>query len=765
MRLPDWRDIAAGPEAPPEVAADVAIAQAERFHAKAPLEAFFTLLTCLVLLAAYWGEEAVSVIGVWATAGGALALGRIRAGRAAMRDGGKSPTGWMVWHTVASGLVWGGLIALLAVYSSDDHAVVLGVLAASVLCVGAYLHAPLPAASLAYSMIVLAGAVAGFWLGRLPFAAETALLLSGCLAAMRFFTRLNTTNLVREHVSASRLRESEATIRMLLKDFESHSADWLWRTDADIRIQNPSERFAEVAGVPQENLQGASFLALLSADSARELGEAMRARRSFRDLILRAGSDDEERWWSLSGQPGSDGGYRGVCSDITLHRTAEARLAHVRDFDAVTGLPNRNMLVQQLGEAEQVWSDGGPGWALFHVDLDNFKSVNDMQGHSAGDAYLRAIGQVLGDAVGEGAFVARLGGDEFAVLVRHTGPVEAQVIAEVIVDSLLAPVAVSGRQVMVSGTVGVALGPKDGPGPAAMMKNAELALYRAKAQGRGNACFFEPEMDVSARWKADLEADLRAALANDAMDIVFQPLVNTRSGEVNGYETLLRWNRPRHGLVSPAAFIACAEETGIIIPLGEWVIRKAISEAARWTREVPVAINLSPSQLANPALISTVVSALASSGLDPARLEIEITESVLMSETEQNLRVLHALRDIGARISLDDFGTGYSSLAYLDAFPFSKIKIDQKFVRDIGTNPANQAIVRAMIALATDLGMAVTAEGVENEQQAAILASLGATQVQGFLYSRPIPASEIESRAAAPAPSAVVHSLPRASGF
>lgn len=750
---------------PPTVVAEVEAAQQQRFHAQAPLAAFFTLLTCLVLLAAYWGDEALSVVGISATTGGALALSRIRAAGAASTGDVTVRTSWITRHTLISGFAWGGLITLLAASSGREHDLLLGVLAASVLCIGAYLHSAVPGASLAFSLIVLAGAVAGLTLGGRPFVIEAAVLLAGCVAATRFFTQLNTANLIREHQSAAEIRESEATIRILLKDFESHSSDWLWRTDDEGRVLAPSDRFAQAAFISRDDLQNASFAALFLADSARELEDAMRNRRSFRDLILRASAGDEERWWSLSGQPGPDGGYRGVCSDITLHRTTEARLAHVRDYDGVTGLPNRNMLVRELADAEELSRQTGEVFALYYVDLDNFKSINDMQGHAAGDAFLQAIGQVLGDAVGEGAYVSRLGGDEFAILVRDTSREEAQTVAEVIVDSLLAPVSIGGRQLMVSGSVGVAVGPADGPDPAAMMKNAELALYRAKAFGRGNACFFEAEMDVNARWKADLESDLRAALVNDAMDVYFQPLIHTGTGEVNGYETLLRWNRPRHGLVSPAVFIACAEETGIIIPLGEWVIRKAISEAALWANEVPVAINLSPTQLANPSLLSTVISALAASGLDPARLEIEITESVLMSETEQNLRVLHALRDIGARISLDDFGTGYSSLAYLDAFPFSKIKIDQKFVRDIGSNPANQAIVRAVIALASDLGMAVTAEGVENEQQAAILASLGATQVQGFLYSRPMPASEIEQRPSATRPTGEVVPLARASGF
>jgi len=290
------------------------------------------------------------------------------------------------------------------------------------------------------------------------------------------------------------------------------------------------------------------------------------------------------------------------------------------------------------------------------------------------------------------------------------------------------------------------MAPANGADPAILMKNAELALYRAKAQGRGCARFFEVGMEEDARVRANLETDLRNALATESMDVYFQPLVNTRTRKVAAYETLLRWNRPGHGLVSPAVFISIAEETGIIVPLGDWVIRKAIEEAAQWRDEVTVAINLSPAQMKSPSLVATVVGALAASQLDPSRLEIEIVESVLMDETEQNIRTLHALRELGVKIALDDFGTGYSSLSYLRAFPFDKIKIDQRFVREIDTSNENQAIVRAIISLARDLKMRVTAEGVENEQQAAVLAGLGCTEVQGFLYSRPVPASELEKK-------------------
>ena len=481
----------------------------------------------------------------------------------------------------------------------------------------------------------------------------------------------------------------------------------------------------------------------------------MRHRRPFRDEALRVRIGSREVWWSLSGQPAADGGWRGVCSDITRSRDAEARIAYVTEYDALTDLPNRAVLVRQLEIAEEAGRASDESFALFVIDLDNFKALNNTQGRPVGDAYLRVVAGRLRDCVGQTAFLARLGGDEFAVLHRDMRADDAGGVAELIVDALLAPVTLNGKEILAGGSVGVAMAPENGSDPAILMKNAELALYRAKAQGRGCARFFEPGMEENARVRADLETDLRTALASEAMDVYFQPLVNTRTRKVSGYETLLRWNRPGHGLVSPAVFISCAEETGIIVPLGEWVIRKAIEEAAQWRDDVTVAVNLSAAQMHNPSLVATVVGALAASQLDPSRLEIEIVESVLMDETEHNIRTLHALRQLGVKIALDDFGTGYSSLSYLRAFPFDKIKIDQRFVRDIDTSVENQAIVRAVISLARDLGVRVTAEGVENEQQAAILAGLGCTEVQGFLYSRPIPASEVEKVEAdkRPAPS------------
>lgn len=740
----------------------ISAARRQTFHSLAPLAAIHSLLNAVVLTFAFWNYAAMPLVFVWCYTSAVLIFLRVRDSRQQeATTNAKAADNRIVRYTLLSGAMWGLIIATLIASSGREHDLLLGLFTAAILCVGALLHSSFPLASLGYSILVGGGACFGMVIGNHAWSINAILLIAASVMALQRFAATNHATEVKRQLANAATQEATETMTLLLQDFEAHSADWLWRVDADGRLAKPSQRFVDAAGLPPQVLEGGRLLALFAPESAHQLDETLKKRLPFHDEVMRVSIDGVDAWWSLSGQPTSDGGWRGVCSDITRSRDAEARIAYVTEFDGLTDLPNRAMLIRQLEVAQANLDIGGEGFALFVVDLDNFKTINDTQGHPAGDAYLKVVSQRLRDSIGPDAFLARLGGDEFAVLKRDVLADEAGEVADLIVDALLAPVYLGGKEILAGGSVGVAMAPENGSDPAELMKNAELALYRAKAQGRGCARFFEPGMEQDARVRADLETDLRAALASEAMDVYFQPLVNTRTHKVSGYETLLRWNRPGHGLVSPALFISCAEETGIIVPLGEWVIRKAIEEASQWKDDVTVAINLSPAQMKNPSLVATVISALAASQLDPSRLEIEIVESVLMDETEHNIRTLHALRELGVKIALDDFGTGYSSLSYLRAFPFDKIKIDQRFVRDIDSAPENRAIVKAVISLARDLGMRVTAEGVENEQQAAILASLGCTEVQGFLYSRPIPAAEIDKRESVARPAGNLRSLRR----
>jgi diguanylate cyclase (GGDEF)-like protein/PAS domain S-box-containing protein len=432
--------------------------------------------------------------------------------------------------------------------------------------------------------------------------------------------------------------------------------------------------------------------------------------------------------------------------DVTERKQAEARIAYMAHHDALTGLPNRVMFHERLADAlARVRRAGaGPGLAVHCLDLDHFKSVNDTLGHPVGDLLLKAVAERLGAWVGEEALVARLGGDEFAVIQPlATGPDAAGELASRLIAVVAAPYEVQGHEVVIGASIGIAIAPDDGETAEELLRNADMALYRAKGEGRGASHFFEPEMDRRIQARRSLELDLRKALANGEFELFYQPLINLGSNAVTGFEALLRWRHPERGMISPAEFIPLAEEIGLIVPLGEWVLRQACSEAATWPGEIKVAVNLSPAQFRSRGVVQAVMSALAHSRLPPQRLELEITESVLLGETEANLATLHRLREIGARISMDDFGTGYSSLSYLRSFPFDKIKIDRSFVRELAERLDCVAIVRAVAGLGASLGIATTAEGVETPEQLERLRREGCTEVQGFLFSPPRPADEI----------------------
>ena len=446
---------------------------------------------------------------------------------------------------------------------------------------------------------------------------------------------------------------------------------------------------------------------------------------------------------SLDLSPLPDGGWS-VAIEEAASRAAARRAAAGGSEDTLTGLANRAAFGRRLDEAHAGLSRTGTPFAVLAIDLDRFKHVNDTLGHELGDAVLRVVAQRLRAVVRDGDCAARLGGDEFAVLqvgVADAG--EAEVLARRIVDLLGRAYVVQGHLVAIGASVGISLAGPDAVPPEHLLRHADLALYRAKADGRDTFRFFEPVMDERLRARRELELDLRKALALRQFELHFQPQMNLSTDRLVGCEALIRWRHPTRGMVSPAEFIPLAEETGLIVPIGEWVVRTACREAVLWPESLSVAVNLSPAQFKSRKLVEVVASALSSSGLAPRRLELEITEGVLLQENEANLATLHALRDLGLRISMDDFGTGYSSLNYLRSFPFDKIKIDRSFVADISTKPDCVAIIRAIASLGLSFGMTTVAEGVETADQMRRIRDEGCTDVQGYLISRPVPAPDI----------------------
>ena len=438
--------------------------------------------------------------------------------------------------------------------------------------------------------------------------------------------------------------------------------------------------------------------------------------------------------------------FNRLIDTLEAKQRLEAQLVHMAHHDGLTSLPNRVLFREKL-QLELARVRRGEKLAVLCLDLDQFKSVNDTLGHPVGDALLQAVADRMRDCVREVDTVARLGGDEFAIIqVGLSEPDAAIVVAERLIRAMSEPFDISGHHVVIGTSIGIAFAPDDAEDSELIIKSADLALYRAKTDGRGVFRFFEPEMDARMQARRILELDLRRALIQCEFELYYQPLVNLQSNKVSGFEALLRWNHPEHGLIPPSSFIPIAEEIGLIVPIGEWVVGRACAEAATWPEELKVAVNLSPAQFKSKGLVLAVTSALARSGLGPHRLELEITETVLLLESEATLATLHQLRELGVKISMDDFGTGYSSLSYLRSFPFDKIKIDRSFVQDVAEQSSgSQAIVKAVSGLGKNLGMTTTAEGVETAEQLSWLRLEGCSEVQGYLFSRPMPASDVRS--------------------
>jgi diguanylate cyclase (GGDEF)-like protein len=542
----------------------------------------------------------------------------------------------------------------------------------------------------------------------------------------------------------------------LVAEFETHSTGWFWQTDTQGRVTYLSSKVAGELDAPGMPAVGESLTALFRVDSAapeteRTLAFHLSSRTAFSNYSVRpAAAGKLERWWSISGRPITDDlgrfqGFIGSGNDLTEHRRAEAEITRLALFDSLTGLANRQRMRLSLDQALNQQSTGHRATSLFLLDLDRFKAVNDTLGHQTGDSLLKQVGQRLQRSIGDAGLVGRLGGDEFQVVI----PGEANrdrlaALATEVIAALSQPYFIDGSSITIGCSIGIALAPEHGSDPETLVRNADLALYAAKADGRGIHRFFRDELLAGAKSRKQLEDDLRHALVQDQLHVAYQPVVSTRTERIVGYEALVRWNHPTRGAVSPAEFIPVAEECGLIEAIGEWVLRTACMEAATWPKDVRVAVNVSPIQFANPALPTIVTSALAKSGIAPARLELEITEGVFLDETASSEHMFKMLKGVGVRLALDDFGTGYSSLGYLKKAPFDKIKIDQSFVKGAAVaGNRNAAIIKAIVTLADTLGMETTAEGVEIQDEIGLIRELGCSHIQGYVYGKPARAEEV----------------------
>jgi diguanylate cyclase (GGDEF)-like protein/PAS domain S-box-containing protein len=521
--------------------------------------------------------------------------------------------------------------------------------------------------------------------------------------------------------------------------------------DQDQRLIVCNRRYMEMYGLSPDRVSPGTYLREL-VRHREDTGSFEGDVDTYCDGILRSVERQQSalvetgdgRLIEIKNEPCTDGGWLATHEDVTERVRAEERIARLAHYDSLTDLPNR-VLMRGCLERHVAELSQGSAFAVLYIDLDGFKGVNDSFGHEVGDELLRETADRMRACVGESDLVARLGGDEFAIIKAGAGDSDGlAVLAERILDALRMPFICQGQEIAISASIGVVIAPDHGRSAEDLLKRADLAMYAAKSEGRRTFRFFVPEYDTRAGQRRQIELDLRQALGRGEFEVHYQPLVDLAANVVTGCEALLRWRHPNRGMISPAEFIPVAEETGLISEIGEWVLRQACMEAASWPAHISVAVNVSPVQFRSNTLALKVAAAIAESGLSPERLELEVTETVLISDDNEALTILHQLRDLGVLIALDDFGTGYSSLSYLHRFPFDKIKIDRSFVGDIGKTEDSSPIVQAVVQMAAARQIATTAEGVETESQREILRQLGCSQMQGFLFSPAVPASKLK---------------------
>ncbi|WP_435418193.1 EAL domain-containing protein [Parerythrobacter aurantius] len=563
---------------------------------------------------------------------------------------------------------------------------------------------------------------------------------------------------LRGAVAEAGMAERNEVVSLLLREFEENEADWLWQIDTTRKVRSASPRFAFAMGVEPEAAEGVPFLQLIAGKawetgqfpaSLHDLAERLKRRESFSNLLVKVSIDNESRWWELSGTPmlddkGQHIGFRGVGSDVTEQRESSEKIAYLARYDTLTELPNRLMLNEALGEAMRYARQWRSRCAFLMIDLDRFKAVNDTLGHLVGDRLLAQVSARLKELMTENEICGRLGGDEFAIVIRDASDrARVEDVARRVIKRLSEPYEVDHHTLYVGASVGSAVAPRDGKSVEELMRNADLALYRAKDLGGAEHCIYEPSLHKSAEERRKLEFSLRNALEKGEMLLHFQPVVDANDESIISFEALLRWNSEEHGFVSPVKFVPLAEETRLIVPIGSWVLEQACIEAAGWPAPTKVNVNVSPEQLVEPDFAATVVRALSVSGLEPSRLEIEVTESIFLRDANVARGALEEVMALGCQVALDDFGTGYSSLGYLRTLRFSTIKVDRSFVQGAAQgNNESIAIIRAVVAMADSLDMTTTAEGVENADEARMIRDMGCTKIQGYYFGRPMSAQD-----------------------
>jgi diguanylate cyclase (GGDEF)-like protein len=772
-------------EAEPAVAAGFRAQQIGSILRLTPLTMLANAVNALALLIIFYDSPSFHYVALWAAVLGCI----IYKGTRAWLLQRKRPPPERVstralvratQHAAALGVIW-ALLPILVFNNADAHlTLLLTSVCIGMLCAGGFALSTVPQASMAYVLLVALGCevalikddIAQNWDLAVLLLLYSFIVCSAVLSSAKTFGA----RLMAEAESA----HQQQLVSLLLHDFESHTSDWLWELGHHGVLRAPSQKLAALLGQRAAVLTQKPFAELFDADYARselvennavaQLEQHLQQQEPFRELVVPILIRGERHWWQLTAKPLFNNkeqfsGWRGVGSDVTHKRNAELEMRRLANFDSLTKLANRHCFYMQLESLKK--HNQFTAFTLFFLDLDNFKNVNDSLGHGVGDLVLKSVAQRLLKTVRSNDVLARLGGDEFAIISPgEDSAAQASQLAQRILSTFVEPCIIDGKSLPIGCSIGIALAPDHGKDTETLLKNADMALYAAKFAGRNTFRFYEPGMEIVAQKKLHLLNDMRAALEEHAatnkllnknfsedlvwpqtpivgqFELFFQPQIKLSTQEVIGFEALIRWHHPELGLISPAQFIPLAEESNLIIPIGTWVLVEACKYAAKWPEKWRIAVNLSAVQFREGNVVDVVRWALQVSRLEPARLELEITESLLIHDNISAQETLTALRKLGVRIALDDFGTGYSSLAYLRTFPLNKLKIDRSFVSALSQDTSALAIVNAIIQLAEALALDTTAEGIESQLEADILRACGCSDAQGFYFGKPLPLHE-----------------------
>ena len=723
------------------------------------LRVIANLIAAIAVVKVYYGAVHIALLLVWVVVLGASLIHGAKIDKTLSdvdrRRIGRDEVQQQTYSAIGNALVWTVPLIAFAPFGDAAQRLELWAVMAMLMTASAVLLSAVPLANVVFAGIIGVAALGSFGYAQ-SYEMAVVTVLFGLVVTLGSIE--NARSFLTARIAESAMAEKNEVVSMLLREFEEGEADWLWHIDPSRRVRSVSPRFAFALGFTPEEIDGKPFIQLIAGpawetgqfpSSLHDLAERLKRRESFNNLLVRVTIGGQPRWWEISGTPklsdsGAFDGFRGVGSDVTEQRESSEKIAHMARFDTLTGLPNRMMVTEALGEAMRYADQWRTKCAFLMIDLDRFKAINDTLGHLIGDQLLARVSERLKQLVTDNELCGRLGGDEFAVVVRDASDHNRVArVAQAVIDVLSRPYDIDHHTLYIGASVGSAIGPRDGTTVETLMRNADLALYRSKEEGGGMHSGYEPALHQLAEERRKLEFSLRRALELNEFTLNYQPVVDAVDESIVSFEALLRWHNEEHGHVSPAKFIPLAEDTRQIVPIGTWVLREACREAMRWPANIKVAVNVSGEQLLDPGFTASVVQALSVSGLPAQRLELEVTESIFVRDATTARNALEQIMALGCGVALDDFGTGYSSLAYIRNLRFSTIKVDRSFVQGAATGSRESlAIIRAVVAMAESLEMSTTAEGVETEHELEVIRQLGCRKIQGYYFGRPMAAND-----------------------